>query len=303
MKHVLSSTQFTREQLHHLFHVAHEMRMNVSRSGSIDIMKGKILGVMFYEVSTRTSSSFQAAMLRLGGGVIPLNNDTSSVKKGESLEDTVCMMQAYCDVLVLRHPEPGAAQRASRVARCPLINAGDGIGEHPTQALLDVFTIREEIGTVNRLTITLVGDLRHGRTVHSLARLLTLYSVSLRYVCPQGLEMPPEVTSYVAERGIRQSSFPSIEAALPETDVLYMTRVQRERFSSQEEYEKVRGSYVLTPQVLTKAKEKMIVLHPLPRVNEISVEVDSDPRAAYFRQAEFGMYVRMALLAVLVGLS
>jgi carbamoyl-phosphate synthase/aspartate carbamoyltransferase/dihydroorotase len=209
-------------------------------------------------------------------------------------------MQSYCDALVLRHPEPGAAQRAIRVAHCPIINAGDGTGEHPTQALLDIFTIREEIGTVNRLTITLVGDLKHGRTVHSLARLLTLYDVTLRYVCPKGLEMPEEVTRFVSGKGVRQT-YMTLDKALPDTDVLYMTRLQKERFSSAREYDKLRGSYVLTPQVLTRAKEKMVILHPLPRVDEISVEVDSDPRAAYFRQAQFGMYVRMALLAVLLG--
>ncbi|CAI8057001.1 CAD protein [Geodia barretti] len=300
MKHVLSSTQFSREQLHHVFQVAHEMRMAVGRVGSLDIMKGKLLGLLFYEASTRTSCSFQAAMLRLGGGVVPLNVESSSAKKGESLEDTVSMMQSYCDALVLRHPEPGAAQRAIRVAHCPIINAGDGTGEHPTQALLDIFTIREEIGTVNRLTITLVGDLKHGRTVHSLARLLTLYDVTLRYVCPKGLEMPEEVTRFVSGKGVRQT-YMTLDKALPDTDVLYMTRLQKERFSSAREYDKLRGSYVLTPQVLTRAKEKMVILHPLPRVDEISVEVDSDPRAAYFRQAQFGMYVRMALLAVLLG--
>jgi carbamoyl-phosphate synthase/aspartate carbamoyltransferase/dihydroorotase len=216
------------------------MRMAVGRVGSLDIMKGKLLGLLFYEASTRTSCSFQAAMLRLGGGVVPLNVESSSAKKGESLEDTVSMMQSYCDALVLRHPEPGAAQRAIRVAHCPIINAGDGTGEHPTQALLDIFTIREEIGTVNRLTITLVGDLKHGRTVHSLARLLTLYDVTLRYVCPKGLEMPEEVTRFVSGKGVRQT-YMTLDKALPDTDVLYMTRLQKERFSSAREYDKVRG--------------------------------------------------------------
>lgn len=230
-----------------------------------------------------------------------MNKESSSAMKGETLTDSIRMMEAYCDVIVLRHPEPGAAKRASRVAHKPVINAGDGIGEHPTQALLDIFTIREEIGTVNRLTVTMVGDLKHGRTVHSLARLLTLYQVSLCYVSPDCLQMPQEVVEYVQGKGIPQETYTDLESALPHTDVLYMTRIQKERFPSLEQYQKVRGCFVLTPKLLTKAKERMVVLHPLPRVDEISVEVDSDPRAAYFRQAEFGIYVRMALLALVLG--
>lgn len=192
-------------------------------------------------------------------------------------------------------------QKASHHCRKPLINAGDGVGEHPTQALLDVFTIREEIGTVNGLTITLVGDLKNGRTVHSLARLLTLYNVQLRYVSPPSLKMPKNITDFVKSKDIVQEVYTDLEEALPETDVLYMTRIQRERFASQEEYEEVFGHYIVTPQLMTRAKRKMIVLHPLPRVGEISPEFDTDPRAAYFRQAECGMYVRMALLAMVLG--
>lgn len=299
-ENVLSVTQFTKEQLHALFNVAHEMRMMVKKTGSCDVLKGKVMAAMFYEVSTRTSSSFAAAMQRLGGTVVTMNKESSSVMKGESLEDSVRVMQAYCDIIVIRHPMPGSAKRAGASASKPVINAGDGIGEHPTQALLDVFTIREEIGTVNSITVTMVGDLKHGRTVHSLAKLLSLYRVCLCYVSPPTLEMPEGVMKYVGEKGIPQEKFSTIEEALPQTDVLYMTRIQRERFPSQEAYDEVKGCFVLTPKVLTKAKEKMIVMHPLPRIDEISVEVDRDPRAAYFRQAEFGMYVRMALLALVL---
>lgn len=201
------------------------------------------------------------------------------------------------------------------------MNAGDGVGEHPSQALLDIFTIREEIGTVNGLVITLVGDLKNGRTVHSLARLLTLYNVHLRYVSPANLKMPGNITKFVAEKGIHQQEFDSLEEVLPDTDVLYVTRIQRERFESQQEYDKVEtgaadwrsffvtfcdnfqacGHFVVTPQLMTRAKRRMVVMHPLPRVFEISPEFDSDPRAAYFRQAECGMYVRMALLAMVLG--
>lgn len=285
----------------HLFNVAHTLRMLVQKERSLDILKGKVMASMFYEASTRTSSSFAAAMCRLGGSVVSFCEATSSVQKGESLADSVQTMCCYADVLVLRHPQPGAVELAATHCRKPVINAGDGVGEHPTQALLDIFTIREELGTVNGMTITMVGDLKHGRTVHSLARLLTQYRVHLRYVTPRGLGMPPDIAAFVASKGISQEEFGSIEEALPDTDVLYMTRIQRERFESAEEYEACFGQFILTPHIMTRAKEKMVVMHPMPRVNEISVEVDSDPRAAYFRQAEQGMYVRMALLATVLG--
>lgn len=224
-------------------------------------------------------------------------------KKGETLEDSVAVMASYSDVVVLRHPEPGTVASASRHCRKPIINAGDGIGEHPTQALLDVFTIREEIGTVNGLTITMVGDLKNGRTVHSLARLLTLYQVQLQYVSPPGLGMPKHIMDYVSSKGIPQRVYERLEDVLADTHVLYMTRIQRERFQSQDDYDKTRGLLVVTPQLMTRARRRMVVMHPLPRVDEISPEFDSDPRAAYFRQAEYGMYVRMALLAMVAGVN
>jgi carbamoyl-phosphate synthase/aspartate carbamoyltransferase/dihydroorotase len=300
-QNILSVNQFNRERLHSLFNLTQNMRKAVKKQVHIDLLKGKVLGCMFYEVSTRTMCSFQAAMQRLGGNVVTMTKESSSVMKGESLEDTVRMMESYCDVLVLRHPEPFSAKVASKVTHKPLINAGDGIGEHPTQALLDVFTIREEIGTVNGLTVTMVGDLKHGRTVHSLAQLLTNYRVHLCYVSPPQLRMPQDIVDEIHAKGIPQDFYTSLDEILPKTDVLYMTRIQRERFTSEEEYAAVRGSYRLTPQVLTRAKERMIVMHPLPRLDEISGEVDSDPRAAYFRQAEFGMYIRMALLTAVLG--
>ncbi|TMS12653.1 CAD protein [Larimichthys crocea] len=300
-QHILSVRQFSKEQMSHLFNVAHTLRLMVQKERSLDILKGKVMASMFYEVSTRTSSSFAAAMQRLGGSVVHFSESTSSTQKGESLADSVQTMSCYADVLVLRHPTPGAVESASRHCRKPVINAGDGVGEHPTQALLDVFTIREELGTVNGMTITMVGDLKHGRTVHSLAKLLTQYRITLRYVAPKNLHMPAEIISYVASKGIKQEEFDSIEEALPETDVLYMTRIQKERFASEEEYKACFGQFILTPHIMTVAKKKMVVMHPLPRVNEISAEVDTDPRAAYFRQAENGMYIRMALLATVLG--
>jgi aspartate carbamoyltransferase len=204
-------------------------------------------------------------------------------------------------VIVIRHPEVGSAAIAAKAARKPVINAGDGVGEHPTQALLDAFTIREELGRLDGLNVTLLGDLKHGRTVHSLARLLSLYKVKLNYVAPDILRMPAELIDELNVKGVEQSEYTTLEDCLPETDVLYVTRVQKERFTDEVVYESVKGAYVIDPKVLKAAKERMIVMHPLPRVGEISVEVDDDPRAAYFRQMEYGLYVRMALLAMVLG--
>jgi len=302
---ILSVSQFSRAELHALFGVAQEMRQMVNRMGMLDLLRGRVLALVFYEPSTRTSCSFAAAMQRLGGTVIQMNDlQSSSVAKGESLLDTVRTMASYADAVVLRHPEAGAAERAAQaLPKTPLINAGDGTGEHPTQALLDVFTIREELGTVNGLVITFVGDLRNGRTVHSLARLLALYQVRINYVSPRELRMPSQVLEEVATRGIEQREYTNLEDCLAETDVLYMTRLQRERFADPGDYERFNAFYVITPRTLTRAKDTMIVMHPLPRVNEIAPEVDSDPRAVYFRQMEYGMYVRMALLSMVLGRS
>ncbi|XP_050452238.1 CAD protein [Cataglyphis hispanica] len=300
--HVLTVDIFNKEILKDIFHLAETFRNVIRKERPLDhILKGKIMASIFYEVSTRTSCSFAAAMERLGGRVIYMDGSTSSVKKGETLEDSIAVMAGYADVVVLRHSEPGAVARAALHCRKPLLNAGDGVGEHPTQALLDIFTIRDEFGTVNGLTITMVGDLKHGRTVHSLARLLTLYNVELRYVSPPGLGMPDHIVNYVAERQISQEKFSTLEDALPDTDVLYMTRIQRERFVTQEEYHQMCGHFIVTPQLMSRAKRRMAVMHPLPRVFEISTEFDTDPRAAYFRQAENGVYVRMALLAMVLG--
>jgi aspartate carbamoyltransferase len=301
-KDILSVKQFSREDLTYIFGVAHEMREMVSRVGTFDLLKGKILANLFYEPSTRTSSSFTAAMERLGGSVIPINEvKYSSVSKGESLPDTVRTLECYADVIVLRHPEVGASALAAKYARKPIINAGDGVGEHPTQALLDLFTILEELGSAQGLTVTMLGDLKYGRTVHSLSRLLSLYGVKLNYVSPKILEMPREIVQELNELGIQQKEYADLDQALPETDVLYVTRVQKERFENLDEYEEVKSLYVIDPTTMKKAKTRMIVMHPLPRVGEISEDFDSDPRAAYFRQMEYGLYTRMALLAMVLG--
>ena len=303
-KDILSVKQFTREDLEYIFGVAHEMREMVQRVGSFDLLKGKILANLFYEPSTRTSSSFTSAMERLGGSLIPINEvHYSSVAKGESLPDTIRTLECYADVIVLRHPDVGASALAAKYARKPIINAGDGVGEHPTQALLDAFTIYEELGTLDGLTVTMLGDLKYGRTVHSLARLLSLYDVKMNYVSPDILRIPEEIFKEVEEQGISQAEFSSLEPVISETDVLYVTRVQKERFEDLEEYEKVKNAFVITPETIKTAIERMIILHPLPRVGEISMAVDDDPRAAYFRQMEYGLYVRMALLAMVLGKS
>lgn len=299
---ILSVNQFDRESLTYIFGVAHEMSEMVRRVGTFDLLKGKILANLFYEPSTRTSSSFTAAMERLGGSVIPINEVRySSVSKGESLPDTVRTLEAYADVIVLRHPEVGSAAVAAAAARKPIINAGDGVGEHPTQALLDTFTIQEELGNLDGLTVSMVGDLANGRTVHSLARLLSLYNVKINYVAPDQLRMPREIIDELNEKGILQSEFSSVESVIAESDVLYVTRIQRERFADPEQYEALKGSYIINAELMKKAKEQMIVMHPLPRVGEISMDMDDDPRAAYFRQVEYGLYVRMALLAMVLG--
>ncbi len=301
-KDILSVKQFSRPDLGYIFAVAREMREMVLRVGTFDLLKGKILASIFYEPSTRTSSSFTSAMERLGGSVIPINEVRySSVSKGESLPDTIRTLECYADVIVLRHPEVGASALAAQYAQKPVINAGDGVGEHPTQALLDLFTVISELGEVDGLTITMLGDLKYGRTVHSLARLLSLYNVRLNYVSPEILRMPPEIIAEMNLKGIPQVETDNLDVVLAETDVLYVTRVQKERFEDQAEYESVKGAFVINAETMQRAKQHMIVMHPLPRVGEISMEVDDDPRAAYFRQMEYGLYVRMALLAMVLG--
>jgi aspartate carbamoyltransferase len=241
-------------------------------------------------------------MERLGGSVIPINEVRySSVAKGESLPDTVRTLECYADVIVLRHPEVGASALAAKYARKPIINAGDGVGEHPTQALLDLFTIIEELGHTDGLTVTMLGDLKYGRTVHSLARLLSLFRVTVNYVAPEILRMPPEIIQELKASGLPQFEYDSLDDIIASTDVLYVTRVQKERFEDPEAYEGVKGAFVINTDTLQRARERMIVMHPLPRVGEIAMDVDEDPRAAYFRQMEYGLYVRMALLAMVLG--
>ena len=301
-RHILSVTQFNRQDLHLLFTVAQEMKLGVVRQGVLDILKGKVLGTLFYEPSTRTSASFDAAMQRLGGLTAPVDISHSSAQKGESLEDTLRTVGCYHDALVLRHPDPDSAAIAGKYSPVPVINGGNGSVEHPTQAFLDLYTIREELGTVNGLYITFIGDLRYGRTVHSLCKLLHHYNVHIQLVSPPSLALPKDVRQQLIGSGqlVHESSELTKEV-VARSDVLYATRFQKERFEDPEEYENLRGGLVVDNSVLKYAKEHMAVMHPLPRNEEVSEEVDDDPRAAYFRQMKHGLYCRMALLALVMA--
>lgn len=300
---IISVNQFDREKLAYIFTRSHEMRELVERVGACDLLKGYVLACLFYEPSTRTSASFIAAMERLGGSVIPITQGVqfSSVSKGESLPDTIRTLEQYSDVIVLRHPEIGSAKLAADYATVPVINAGDGAGEHPTQALLDLFTIQEELGRIDGLKVAMLGDLRYGRTVHSLTRLLMQYDVSLRYVSPETLRLPMTLMNELIDRGINVRESADVTDVIENADVLYVTRIQKERFSDPKQYEEVKDYFEITSEVMAHAKEKMVLMHPLPRVGEIHYHVDDDPRAAYFRQVKNGMYVRMALLAAVLG--
>ena len=299
---IVSVNQFAKEDLSYIFDVADEMRGIVRRVGATDRLKGHVLANLFYEPSTRTSSSFIAAMHRLGGAVIPIHGvQYSSVSKGESLPDTIRTLECYADVIVLRHPEAGASEVAARYASKPVISAGDGVGEHPTQGLLDIYTIYNELGTVDGLRVVMVGDLKNGRTVHSLARLLAQYNTHFYFVSPDILRLSEEFKAEMRARGCTFDETEAVQDVISKADVVYVTRVQKERFADLREYEAVRDYYEITPELMSQAKERMALMHPLPRVGEIHYDVDDDPRAAYFRQMTNGMYIRMALLAAVLG--
>ena len=302
-KDILSVSQFTKDDLDYIFMRADEMAEMSGQWGTCDLLKRYTLACVFYEPSTRTSSSFIAAMQRLGGNVIPITEGIqfSSVSKGESLIDSMLTLEQYCDLIVLRHPEFGSSAAAVKYTHVPIINAGDGAGEHPTQALLDLYTIQSELGRVDGLKVSMVGDLLYGRTVHSLTKLLSEYDVSLRFVSPEALRLPMDLMNDLIDRGIDVRETSDVADVIESADVLYVTRIQKERFLDIMQYEEVKDYFEITPDLMTKAKEKMIVMHPLPRVGEIHYKVDRDPRAAYFRQVQNGMFIRMALLATVLG--
>jgi aspartate carbamoyltransferase catalytic subunit len=302
-QNILHVDQFERAHLNQLFGHARAMR-SVARMPGEGRLRGRILATLFFEPSTRTRLSFESAMLRLGGQVISAESAdiTSSAVKGETIEDTVRIVESYADAIVIRHPQAGTGDAAAAVASVPIINAGDGAGEHPTQALLDMFTISEELGRIDNLTITLAGDLRYGRAPRSLAMLLTrTEGCRLILTTPPGIEMADDVLARLAAGGVNYEVEPDMVVAAAQSDVVYMTRVQKERFPSEDAYQQARGSYLFTDLHLAAMKPDAIVMHPLPRVDEIALDVDADRRAAYFRQARYGVYIRMALLDILLG--
>jgi aspartate carbamoyltransferase catalytic subunit len=296
---IISVKGFSRKEIDYILKIAQAMEP-VAVKGS-EMLKGKILATLFFEPSTRTRLSFEAAMHKLGGSAIGFAEaEIASVKKGENLADTVRVVENYADVIALRHPLEGAARLASEFAKVPIINGGSGAEEHPTQALLDLYTIMKEKGRIDGLKIALVGDLRYGRTVHSLAYALSLYNIELYLVSPESLKMRREVLETIKKK-ISVTMRTSLEKAVSQVDVLYVTRIQKERFPEPAEYAKVKGSYKINLETLKKAKEDLIILHPLPRMDEISAEVDDTPHARYFQQVWNGIVVRMALLALILG--
>lgn len=296
MKHIIESQQFSREVLFQLFKKSDELRVNPE-----NIFNGKIMAALFYEPSTRTKLSFESAMLRLGGKIIGTENanEFSSVIKGESLEDSVRVISNYCDCIILRHSEEGAAKKASEVSKVPIINAGDGKGQHPTQALLDIYTIYKEFGKIDGLKIAMVGDLASGRTVRSLCYLLGKFeNIEIIFISPENLKISEDIKNYLKKHNIKFFEEEDLNKVLSEVDIVYMTRIQKERISV-EDYEKARGKFSINKENLNLIKENSRVMHPLPHVEEIELDVeteDNDKRIAYFRQAENGLYVRMALL-------
>ena len=301
MRHLMSPLDFSVEELDRLLDLANDIEKNPDKYAHL--CDGKRIATLFYEPSTRTRLSFEAAMMNLGGKVLGFSSaDSSSAAKGESVSDTIRMVSCYADICAMRHPKEGAPLVASMVSSIPVINAGDGGHQHPTQTLTDLLTIRSLKGRLDNLTIGLCGDLKFGRTVHSLIEALVRYeNVSFVLISPEELRVPDYIREDVLEANHKNyKEVIRLEEALPHLDLLYMTRVQRERFFNEEDYIRMKDFYILDKQKMELAKEDMYILHPLPRVNEISVEVDSDPRAAYFRQAQYGVYVRMALILTLL---
>lgn len=307
---ILSTKQFSREDLERIMKVAQSMERYALKEQTTDMLAGYLMASLFYEPSTRTRLSFEAAMTRLGGRVISsVGMQFSSLYKGETVHDTGKMVECYADIIVMRHPDEGSVQEMADASRVPVINAGDGPGQHPTQALLDLYTIQKEHGKIDGLTIAMSGDLKYGRTVHSLCYLLGHYKVKLIFISPSELKMPKKVTSYLKEKGVdfcETEDFDGVIAGKSKVcsgspDVLYCTRIQQERFTDIKEYERLKHVFILNKEKAMKGKPDMTIMHPLPRVGEITTDTDELPNAAYFRQAENGVAVRMALLAMVLG--
>ncbi|MBS7645300.1 MAG: aspartate carbamoyltransferase [Candidatus Bathyarchaeia archaeon] len=296
---IISINDLSRDELEHIFDVTDSMASIAERRPKL--LEGRILANLFFEPSTRTRLSFESAMLRLGGGVLGFHEARgTSVEKGENLADTIRVVENYADLIVIRHPLEGAARLAAEFAEIPVINAGSGPGEHPTQALLDLYTIRREAGGIDGLEIGLIGDLKYGRTAHSLAYALSRYDVKLHFISPELLRMREEVVRDIKD-SVEVEEWRSLDEVIGRLDVLYVTRIQKERFVDPAEYEKVKSSYRITLGDLEKAKERLVIMHPLPRVDEIDYEVDDTSHAKYFRQVWYGVLVRMALISLILG--
>jgi len=302
IRNLISITDFSVEEIDKMIGVAGDIMANPDKY--IDICKGKKLATLFFEPSTRTRLSFEAAMLELGGSVLGFSEaSSSSASKGESVSDTIRTVGCYADIIAMRHPKEGAPIVAARRTTVPIINGGDGGHHHPTQTLTDLLTITREKGRLNNLTVGLCGDLKFGRTVHSLIEAMLRYeNVKFVLIAPPELRVPQYIIDMLEKAGAEYKQVETMEAVMPELDILYMTRVQRERFFNEEDYIRLKDTYILNMDKLANAKKDMAILHPLPRVNEISVEVDDDPRAAYFRQALCGKYIRMALILNLLNI-
>jgi len=300
-KSLIAPSDFTLEEIEELLYLAERIIKNPARYA--DTCRGKLMASLFYEPSTRTKFSFDAAMLRLGGNTLGFSDpNTSSAAKGETIADSARTIGKYADLIVVRHPKEGTAKLMSRYAGVPVINAGDGGHHHPTQTLTDLLTIRHYKGDFNGLTVGVCGDLKFGRTIHSLVTCLARYeNVSFRFISPEELTMPAFVKEELGAKGVPYMETTDLEGTIKDLDVLYMSRVQRERFISEEEYLRLKDYFILTADKMALAKADMIVMHPLPRINEIATEVDDDPRAAYFEQVRYGMFVRMALILKLLG--
>lgn len=297
-KSLISISDFTKEEMLHILDVAQEFEKNKSQN----FLHDKVIACLFFEPSTRTRLSFETASNRLGARVIGFSDTANtSVSKGETLKDTIKMVSNYVDLIVMRHPLEGAARYASEVASVPVINAGDGANQHPTQTMLDLYTIKQTQGKLDHLCVNMVGDLKYGRTVHSLLQAMSYFSPNFIFTAPDELKMPEEYKEFLSHRKIPFKETRELNDGLNEADILYMTRVQRERFTDPIEYEKVKNCYRLTADMLGGCKKNMRILHPLPRVSEIAQDVDDTPHAYYFKQAENGMYVRMAIISYLLG--
>ena len=297
---LISIYDYTPEEICHILDIAEDFEKNRLQN----LLNGRVIASLFFEPSTRTRLSFETAIQLLGGNVIGFSSTAgTSLQKGESLKDTIMMVASYADLIVMRNPVDGSARYASEVSKVPIINAGDGSNQHPTQCLLDLYSIRKTQGTLENLEITMVGDLKYGRTVHSLVQAMCNFNAKFNFVSPVELKMPSTVIQYIKNAGLEYHEYTSLEEVIPHSDIIYMTRVQRERFPDPLEYEKVKNSYILRNDMLENSKPNCRILHPLPRVNEIHTDIDANPKAYYFQQAQNGLYVRQALIAAILGLK